>query len=150
VIYLGLLVLIALGAKYIVSAGAGRASAKEALKDHEDKFRAMRSGSFNATIVSNIEGIITEANPIAENLFGYADAELNGKELAVIIPERYREKHRESFNKFITTGEGKMLGAIIEVSGLKKSGEEFEVDMIVNSFMVAGEMYFIATFHERT
>ncbi len=148
-IYLGLLVLIAAGARYIVHAGIGRESANEALKDNEDRFRAMRSGSFNAIIVSNIEGRITEANSMAESLFGYTHSELKGKELAVIIPERYRERCHECFNKFITTGEGKMLGSIVEVSGLKKGGEEFEVDMIVNSFMTGGEMCFIATFHDR-
>lgn len=149
-IYAGLLILIATGARYIVHAGIGRESANEALREHENKFRAMRSGSFNAVIVSDIEGRITEANSMAETLFGYRHSELKGKELAVIIPERYRERHRECFNKFITTGEGKMLGSIIEVSGLKKDGGEFEVDMIVNSFMTGGEMHFIATFHDRS
>ncbi|MBE9532241.1 MAG: PAS domain S-box protein [Proteobacteria bacterium] len=148
-VYVGLLVLIAVGARYIVYASVSRESANEALKVSEDRMLAMQSASFDATIVSNIEGKIVEANSFAERLLGYSEAELVGKELDIIIPDRFKDRHHECFRRFITTGEGKMLGTVVEVSALKKGGVEFEADMIVNSFMLGGEMYFMASLHSR-
>jgi PAS domain S-box-containing protein len=66
------------------------------------------------------EGSITEFNPAAERTFSYRRADVMGKQLAdVIIPPELRERHRQGFARYLTTGEARVLGKRIETTAIR-------------------------------
>jgi PAS domain S-box-containing protein len=145
-IYIGIVVIIAIVIWYMVTDRIGREWASSALRDSEDRFRTIRTTSFDGIVVANAEGRITEVNSVAEGFFGYTQMELLGKDITILIPEKYRSGHSEGFERFVTTGESIMQGKIVELQGLRKDGEEIALEMIINNFVIDGALYFIATF----
>ncbi len=85
----------------------------------------------DAILVSDAQGTIREANPRATELFGYSRAELIGKSVDSLVPERFRgphPRHRENFNAHPRT---RQMGAAQNLFGLRKDGSEFPVDIML-------------------
>ncbi|MBF0292719.1 MAG: PAS domain S-box protein [Nitrospinae bacterium] len=112
------------------------------IKESEEKFHAMAHSANDAIITidgedkSGIDGSIIFWNAAAERIFGYSRDEAIGKNIAIIVPPQYRDEHMAGMLKFRKTGEGPMLGKIIEMTALKKDGAEFPVELMVSGFMV--------------
>src|SRR5205807_5530172 len=51
---------------------------------------------------------------------------------SLIIPERYRERHEQGLQRYLTTGEGPVLGQILEVEALRRDGEELPVELAIS------------------
>ena len=84
-------------------------------------------------------GSILEFNPAAERVFGYARAEVLGKDIAeTIIPPSLRNQHRSGLTKYLATGVGPVLGKRIEITGMRADGTEFPVELVVTP--VPGEV----------
>lgn len=78
------------------------------------------------------EGNIVEFNPAAEKTFGWSSEEVMGRSLAeVIIPEKLRQAHTDGMNRFLTSGEGPVLGKRIEVPAIRRDGTEFPTELAV-------------------
>ncbi|MGM9428160.1 sensor histidine kinase [Hydrogenophaga sp. MI9] len=85
-----------------------------------------------AMVVVNQQGIITRLNRLAETTFGYPSEELLGQPVEVLVPERYRHAHpgyRRGFQKEATA---RPMGAGRDLSGLRKDGSEFPVEIGIN------------------
>ena len=77
-------------------------------------------------------GLVISFNPAAEKMFGYARAEAMGQPLAeLIIPPWLRERHRVGLAKFLASGEGPFVGNRIEMTGMRRDGSEFPVELSV-------------------
>ncbi|MEI7987894.1 MAG: SpoIIE family protein phosphatase [Chloroflexota bacterium] len=63
------------------------------LQDSEGRFRSLFEYAPTGIIILNEEGKITLVNENCERMFGYSQAELLGKTIEYLIPERYQEKH---------------------------------------------------------
>ncbi|MBI3581857.1 MAG: response regulator [Nitrospinae bacterium] len=104
------------------------------LRESEEKLKTIASVAAAAIIQLDEKGVVSYWNPAAENIFGYAKEEVVGRGIEVIIPEKYRESHRTGLEKFLSTGEGAVLGKHVKLSGLRKDGTEIPVDLAVSSF----------------
>lgn len=103
-----------------------------AMRDQARQHKAILDNAHSAVISLNRHGDVTYWNPQAEKVFGYSAAEAVGSGLAeLIIPVRYRAAHREGLERFMSTGEGPILNQRIEISALKRDGEEFPVELTV-------------------
>jgi PAS domain S-box-containing protein len=92
--------------------------------------QAIIDNSLNAIVTMNAKGIVTGWNPQAESTFGWTSEEILGKALAdTIIPEQYRNAHRNGLTHYLATGEGPVLGKVLDLSALHKSGHEFPVEI---------------------
>lgn len=81
-------------------------------------------------------------NRKAEEMFGYPAAEAIGKQLhQLIVPEKYREKAREGYKTFFQTGRGPVVGNTVELSGLRRDGTEFPVELSVSAMNIRGEWH---------
>lgn len=101
-------------------------------QDREDQLRAIVRGALDAVVTIDHRGLVVEWNPQAETIFGHSREESVGKLLAdLIIPERYREAHARGMQRLLATGQEQMLRRRIEITALRKSGEELPVELTV-------------------
>ena len=92
-------------------------------------FKGLFDFSPDAIIIVNNEGIILQANAQAEKIFGYAGKELINKRVDILIPERFRKRHDEHLKHFLAKPHIRLMGAELELYGLRKDGTEFPVDI---------------------
>ena len=104
-----------------------------ALTESSERLRAILNADLSGVIVMDADGRIIDWNKRAEKIFGWRKDEVAGGDMAtLVIPERYREAHWRGFKRFLQTGEGPVVGTLLELSALRKDGSEFPVELSVN------------------
>jgi PAS domain S-box-containing protein len=114
--------------------------ADESIRKNESL--ALRAAIFESAleciIMIDHHGLILEFNPAAEAVFGYPRAEVLGENIAeVIIPLSLRDQHRRGLARYLSTGEGPVLGKQVELTGLRADGTEFPIELVVTP--ISGE-----------
>src|SRR5207245_9079639 len=108
------------------------------LRESEARRAAILDTALDSVIAMDHHGRIVDFNPAAERTFGYRHDEVIGKTLAeTIIPPSLRESHRRGLARYLETGDGPVLGRRIELTGLRKDGTEFPVELAITR--IAGE-----------
>lgn len=121
------------------------------LREREQNLQLLLLQAPDAVVVINKESNVTFWNPKAEALFGWKAEEVLQKSLAeAIIPHQYRDAHNKGMQRFLATGEGRVLNKTIEISALKKNEEEFYVALTISPTLQAGETAFIAFIRDIT
>ena len=111
----------------------------------DTQIRKLFEMSLDALISIDESGVIFEWSPQAEKIFGYSHDEAVGRTLAeTIIPETMRDAHTEGLAKYIDTGHGPVLNQRIEVSALRKSGEEFPIELTIFPLNLEDRKFFTA------
>jgi len=107
-------------------------------------FQAMFREATVGIFVANREGVIIEANPYAEKLFGYEQGELKGNIVESLVPSSLRKRHinhRENYHKAPTP---RGMGAGFELFGLRKDGSQFPIEISLSYLKVDGELFALA------
>lgn len=124
------------------------------LREHlvdQEWFNALLDSSLDCIIAINHDGIIVEYNRAAEVVFGYSATEAIGRRLVeLIIPERYRNQHREALARYLQTGKGNIIGRRVEVHGLTKRGQEIPIELTVLPIHPGRSPYFTAYLRDIT
>jgi PAS domain S-box-containing protein len=121
------------------------AGAVAALKESEERVRLVLDTALDAVITIDDTGVITSWNLEAERVFGWTSAEMAGRLLSdTIIPPRYREAHQRGLQHFLATGEGPVLHKRIEITALRRNGEEFPVELAITPVRLGGKVIFSA------
>jgi PAS domain S-box-containing protein len=120
-----------------------RRRAEEALRDSEARKRAILESSMDGVITMDHQGLIVDWNPAAEKAFAYSYEEAVGKDMAeLIIPLRYREHHRQGLDRYLATGNARVLGNRLELSALRADGTEFPVELTITRIELEGNPMF--------
>jgi PAS domain S-box-containing protein len=101
-------------------------------KQAEELFHLATEASPSGTVLINHEGRIVLVNAHAERLFGYARDELIGKEIEVLVPERFAKAHPGDRTHFFARPEARAMGAARELFARRKDGSEFPVEIGLN------------------
>ena len=86
----------------------------------------------DTVVVADGAGRIAYINPAVTTLLGHDPADLVGRSLTVLMPERYRHGHGEGFARFRRTGDGKLVGATTQVPAQHVSGAEIPIDLTLS------------------
>lgn len=92
-------------------------------------FRAVAETVTDAIVSADSHGNITYINRGGERLFGWSAAELAGRALTVLMPERFRVSHRRGLLRYANTDNAQPTGSTVELLGLRKDGREFPVEL---------------------
>jgi len=87
--------------------------------------------SIDGMITVNTEGKILSFNLAAERLFGYEAREVLGKNVSMLMPLPYAEKHDDYMSAYLETGNAKIIGKGREVIGLRKDGMKFPFHLTI-------------------
>ena len=90
-------------------------------------------------ITFDADGVIESFNQAAERLFGYAEEEVVGKDLTVIIPPHTRETRQDYLKHFIRTEIQHLIGHEGEVTGRHKDGATFPMALKISAMMLDGK-----------
>ncbi len=121
------------------------------LASSEEKFRAIIESANDSIISADKEGKIIYWNKSAVEMFGYSPDEAIGQPVTLIMPQQHREKHTAAFNRFLKTKEAHILGkGNIELSGLKKGGIEFPIELSLETWKSNNEDFFTAIIQDIT
>jgi protein-histidine pros-kinase len=93
------------------------------------KFRSVFESTPDSIIVANPSGIIVLANAQAERLFGYDPRELDGKQIEILLPDRFRHMHVGHRSRYFDQPRTRTMGAGLDLHGLRKDGAEFPVEI---------------------
>jgi PAS domain S-box-containing protein len=104
--------------------------------------QAAMQTAVGAIIIIDDKGIISSVNPAAERVFGFAEAEMIGQNVNMLMPEPYRSRHDGYIRHHLETGEKKIIGIGRQVMGRRKSGAIFPLHLSVSAFEAEGRHYF--------
>jgi two-component system, LuxR family, sensor kinase FixL len=119
-----------------------RKAAELAQRESELRLRSILDTVPDAIVVIDAQGMIQSFSPAAERLFGYDSEEVAGRNVNILMPTPYREAHDGYLDRYLRTGERRIIGIGRVVVGLRKSGETFPMELQVGEFAFAGSRYF--------
>jgi PAS domain S-box-containing protein len=114
-------------------------------KDSEEHFRILFETAPNGVIAVDAAGRIALLNARAEKMFGYSRAELIGKPVEVLVPQRFRGGHADLRKRATANPRTRPMGTNRVFFGLCKDGSEFPVEIGLNPVVMRAGQFVIAT-----
>ena len=106
----------------------------------EELRRLIMNAALDAIICINGDDTISLWNPQAEKIFGWTKEELVGKRLSdYIIPDPYKEMHRNGMKRYKETGYGPGLNVMLELTAVNRQGHHFPIELTVLPIRQEGE-----------
>jgi PAS domain S-box-containing protein len=116
--------------------------AEHLLSQSEERFRSLVNLATDAIVMADHRGFIISWNRSATKLFGYANEEVIGQPLTLLMPARYHHAHEQGLARMESTGQGRVMGSVIEVHGLKKDGKEFPIELSLTTWKSTEAAYY--------
>ncbi|RFP13875.1 PAS domain S-box protein [Duganella sp. BJB475] len=119
-----------------------RKLAQQALQESEARMRAIFETAVDAILTIDEQGGLERLNPAAERLFGYAEAEVAGHNVSMLMPQPHRKLHDGYLAHYRDTGEKRIIGKGREVEGLRKDGSVFPMELSVVEMQLGARRMF--------
>jgi len=104
----------------------------------------------DAMVVINESGLIQSFSSTAERLFGYAAADAVGKNVKMLMPSPYREKHDGYIGRYQRTSERRIIGIGRVVVGQRSDGSTFPMELAVGEMRVRDQRFFTGFIRDLT
>ena len=98
----------------------------------EATFRKLLQAAPDGVVIVDHQGLIVFVNEQAEKMFGYAEAELLGRTIELLVPERYREGHVAKRDSYFAHPRTRPMAAGSTLSGRRKDGTELPVEIALS------------------
>lgn len=141
--------LVAAGELYRRDRVAAR-TAREQLLAREAHLKSILDTVPDATVVIDEAGTMISFNRAAVRQFGYTDEEAIGQNVRVLMPEPYRGEHDGYINRYLTTGERRIIGIDRVVVGRRKDGSTFPMKLAVGEMQSGGQRFFTGFIRDLT
>jgi PAS domain S-box-containing protein len=113
-----------------------REKALEDLTQSEERLRAIMDSTQDAIICADQSGHVVLWNPAAEDMFGHPEADMLGKPITAIIPERHRDAHDAGIRRLNMNEEPRAVGKTVELSALREDGCEFPIELSLGAWTI--------------
>jgi PAS domain S-box-containing protein len=94
-------------------------------------FRQLVAVAGDAIIASDPQGVITLWNEAATRIFGFSEAEALGRNLDLIIPDKFRKRHWEGYEATVASGTTRYGATLLKVPALHKDGRNLSIAFTV-------------------
>jgi two-component system, LuxR family, sensor kinase FixL len=117
----------------------------------ELRLQAIVDTAVDAIVVIDETGCIASANPATFTLFGYTEAEMVGRNVAMLMPPGDADSHDRYIDNYMETGQRRIIGVGRQVMGLRKNGTSFPLDLsIAEWFDTNGRRHFTGIMRDVT
>lgn len=116
----------------------------------QDRLSALLDAAVDGMILIDARGTVTRFNPAAERLFGYAQAEIVGRNVKSLMPEPYHSAHDGYLHHYQATQQKKIIGIGREVLAQRKDGSTFPIDLSVGEFRSGAEYGYVGILRDIT
>jgi len=107
-----------------------------------NQFRSILATVPDAMIVINDAGKILSFSAAAERLFGFTEAEVRGRNVSMLMPSPDRERHDGYLDRYLSTGERRIIGTGRVVVGERRDGSTFPMELAVGEALTEGDRIF--------
>lgn len=114
------------------------------------RLQAILDAVADAIVTIDRDGRILQWSAGAERIFGYLPDEIVGRCLTRLMPEPHRSSHPQYVDAFLNTGVAKIIGKGRELTGLRKDGSEFPLELTVSQVEDSDEVFFTGILRDIT
>ena len=118
------------------------------LRDSNARLRSIIDSAVDAIIVIDIRGSIESFNRGAERLFGYAESDVLGRNVSMLMPSPDHENHDAYLARYLNTGAARIIGIGRQVTGRRRDGTTVPVHLSVGEMWINGERKFTGMLHD--
>jgi PAS domain S-box-containing protein len=119
-----------------------RHQARQQAAEHAERTQAVLESASDAIVTVNQKGLIESVNPGTERMFGYAREELLGDNIRILMSEEHASAHDNYVQRYVETGQAKILGVPQKLRARRKDGSEFPIELTVTEAQVSGRRVF--------
>lgn len=119
-------------------------------RQSEELWQSVLATAADPIVVIDETGVIQLVNPATSALFGYDEAELVGHNVGMLMPEPYRGQHEGFIQRYVDTGEARIIGIGREVEARRADGTTFPIALAVSEVRTAGRRLFTGIIHDLT
>ena len=123
---------------------------QQGLVSREAHLQAILATVPDAMVVIDERGVIQSFSAAAERLFGYAAGEVRGRNVSMLMPEPYRHEHDSYLDRYLTTGEQRIIGVGRVVVGQREDGSTFPMELSVGEVALERKKQFIGFVRDLT
>ncbi len=128
-----------------------RIRAEEAMKESEEKMRAISETAKDAIIIMDEEGRVVYWNPMATEMFGYEEQEALGSGFAeLVVSDDNRAAFLDSIEGLRASGKCPVVGSAVEMTATRKDGRVFPIEHSISTVRVRGRLYAIGMIRDIT
>jgi PAS domain S-box-containing protein len=120
------------------------------LRDQAARLRAIVETAGDGIVTIDAKGRIESANPAVELMFGFDRRDLVGQKVELLMPEPFRSEHDIYLERYLRTGEARIIGIGREVLGRRKDGSTFPLDLAVTEFALGERRMFAGILRDIT
>lgn len=120
------------------------------LASREAHLRSILETLPESMIVIDEAGLITSFSTASETLFGYSADEVRGRNVRMLMPSPNREAHDGYINHYLQTGERRIIGYGRVVTGLRKDGTTFPMELAIGEAIAEGRRIFTGFIRDLT
>ncbi len=121
-----------------------------ALHSSNSRLASILDNTLDGILAIHANGLIDSFNSAAERIFGYPASDVIGQNVKLLMPEPYHSEHDGYLKHYQQTGEKKIIGIGRQVTGMRKDGSVFPMDLAVSPMSVNGETMFVGLVRDIT
>ncbi|MCG7548102.1 PAS domain S-box protein [Pseudoalteromonas sp. Of7M-16] len=122
-----------------------RKQAELSIKSYVEHIETIMDTVLDGLITIDMRGVIHGFNAAAESIFGFRAREVIGRNVKMLMPEPFQSEHDSYLDNYHTTGDKKIIGIGREITGRRKNGYLFPMELGVNEMTVQGKTMFVGT-----
>ncbi|MCC2643923.1 MAG: uncharacterized protein K0S45_4336 [Nitrospira sp.] len=116
--------------------------ASVALQESQERLRAIVETAVDGIITIDESGTMESINPAVERIFQYPKEELIGQNVKILMPTPDHHRHDGYLQRYRETGERKIIGIGREVTGRRKDGSLFPIELSISETQLPGRRFF--------
>lgn len=124
--------------------------AQIAMQEKEEYLQSIMDAAIEVILTMDAKGTIEMVNPAVEQMFGYQQDELTGKNISLLMPDAIAEMHQYWVDNYLNSPDKKISGRQLDTEGKRKDGSTFPLSVSVSDKVINGKHMFTSIMRDIT